>query len=152
MSRSRTKLLLLLALVALAVLVVPPTCFGPPGSGEIQRIVIAPGTGFGAVTDSLVTRGVVTNRTWFKLLARVRGLDRAVQAGAYEFQPGESAWRVLNILKSGRTAASRFTAPEGLTLRELAALSHSRLGIPPSCATASAKRPSAIRWSIASAR
>jgi UPF0755 protein len=140
-SRSRTKLLLLLALVALAVLVVPPTCFGPPGSGEIQRIVIAPGTGFGAVTDSLVARGVVTNRTWFKLLARVRGLDRAVQAGAYEFQPGESAWRVLNILKSGRTAASRFTAPEGLTLRELAALSQSRLGIPAESVLVAARDP-----------
>jgi UPF0755 protein len=139
--RSRTRLLALLALLLIAAVVVPPVFFNSPGTGAPQRIVIAPGTSFGAVTDSLVTRGVVTNRTWFKLLARARGLDRAVQAGAYEFRPGESAWRVLTTLKSGRTAATRFTAPEGLTLRELAALAQERLGIPAESVLAAARDP-----------
>ena len=141
MKRSRPRLLALLALLLIAAVVMPPVFWDSPGTGTPQRIVIAPGTSFGAVTDSLVTRGVVTNRTWFKLLARARGLDRSVQAGAYEFRPGESAWRVLTTLKSGRTAAIRFTAPEGLTLRELAALAQERLGIPAESVLSAARDP-----------
>jgi UPF0755 protein len=140
-SRIGRRVVLFSALLILAVVLVPATCFTSEPSGEPRRIVIAPGTGFGTVTDSLVARGVVTNRTWFKLLARARGLDRAVQAGAYEFRPGESAWHVLNTLKSGRTAATRFTAPEGLTLRELAALARTRLGVPAESVLAAARDP-----------
>jgi UPF0755 protein len=123
------------------VLVVPATCFRSDTQGQAVRIVIPPGTAFGAVTDSLVQRGVVTHATWFKVLARARGLDRSVQAGSYEFQPGESAWQVLSTLKSGRTAAIRFTVPEGLTLRELAALAQSRLAIPAESVLAAARDP-----------
>ncbi len=114
-----------------------------PG-GTPARVVIAPGTTFGEVTDTLVARGVVTHATWFKLLARVRGLDRSVQAGAYEFQPGESAWRVLNTLRSGRTASTRFTVPEGLTLREIAALASAKLGLPAESVLAAARDPMEI--------
>ena len=138
---SRLRILLVAGALILAVALVPSTCFTSSTLGEPQRIVIQPGTGFGAVTDSLVARGVVTHPTWFKFLARARGLDRAVQAGAYEFRPGESAWQVLNTLKSGRTAATRFTVPEGLTLRELSALAQNRLGIPAESALAAARDP-----------
>lgn len=105
-------------------------CGSPPAGRTAERIIVAPGASFRTVTDSLVARGVVTHPTWFKLLARARGLDRSVQAGAYEFRPGESSWRVLTILKSGKTASIRFTVPEGISLLELAALAHARLGIP----------------------
>ncbi|MEP7326743.1 MAG: endolytic transglycosylase MltG [Gemmatimonadota bacterium] len=130
MSRQRrSSILLLLALLAAATwfLVISITTVR---TGETERVIIAPGTTFGTVTDTLVARGVVTNRTWFTLLARLRGLDRSVQAGSYDFPPGESAWRVLNTLRSGRTAAVRFTVPEGLSLFELAALARERLKIP----------------------
>lgn len=117
--------------VGLLVISLNSACNGPPADGRPERVIVAPGASFGTVTDSLVARRVVTHPTWFKLLARIRGLDRSVQAGAYEFRPGESSWRVLTILKSGKTAAIRFTVPEGISLLELAALAHARLGIPP---------------------
>lgn len=107
-------------------------------SGPTERVIIERGSTFADVTDTLVARGIVTNRTWFKLLARIRGLDRVVQAGAYDFHAGETAWRVLNTLRSGRTAAVRFTVPEGLTLRELAALAGERLRIPAESVVAAA--------------
>jgi UPF0755 protein len=137
---SRIALLLLVLAGAIVLFFALST---PPGNpaAEPARIVIAPGTSFADVTDSLVARGVVGHPSWFKLLARVRGLDRSVQAGAYEFRPGESAWQVLEILKSGRTAATRFTVPEGLTLRELAALAQSRLGLPAESVLAAARDP-----------
>ena len=132
---------LVLLLLTLGVILLPDPFTRPAAGAPVKRIVIAPGSSFGVVTDSLVARGIVTNRTWFKALARARGLDRSVQAGAYEFRPGESSWRVLNTLKSGRTAAIRFTVPEGLSLIELSILARDRLGIPPESVLAAARDP-----------
>jgi UPF0755 protein len=118
--RSRPGRALLLALLLLA-------C-GTNASPE--RVTVPPGTSFSAVTDTLAAHGVVSNRVWFKLLARVRGADRSVRAGVYEFAPGLSAWKVLDILASGDEVATRFTVPEGLTIPEVAALGQEKLGIP----------------------
>ncbi len=95
-----------------------------------QRVTLPPGATFAAVTDSLAAHGVVSNRTWFTLLARVRGVDRSVHAGVYEFAPRLPAWSVLGILARGKAVALRFTVPEGLTMLDLAALASDRLGLP----------------------
>jgi UPF0755 protein len=140
-SRKRKLILpFLLAMVAL-LLLLPFIRSAPNPDAEPAQILIPPGASFSQVTDTLVARGVVSHPTWFKLLARARGLDRSVQAGAYEFRLGESSWKVLSTLKSGRTAATRFTAPEGLTLRELAQLAQSRLGIAADSVLAAARDP-----------
>jgi UPF0755 protein len=104
-----------------------------------ERVILPPGTTFGAVTDSLVTHRVVANRSIFKLLARVRGVDRSVQAGIYEFRPGVTAWRVLNILAAGKGVALRFTIPEGLTVQGVAALAAQRLNLPEDSVLAAAR-------------
>jgi UPF0755 protein len=95
-----------------------------------KRVLLPPGASFTQMTDSLVAHGVVGHRFWFKWLARIRGVDRTVRAGMYEFPPHLSAWAVLDRLATGQIAALRFTVPEGLTLYDLAALAESRLGIP----------------------
>jgi len=140
--RRRSSLLLLLILLAAATWFLI-TSINTVRSGETERVMIAPGATFATVTDTLISRGVVTNRTWFKLLARLRGLDRSVQAGSYDFHPGESAWRVLSTLRSGRTAAVRFTVPEGLSMFELAALAQDRLRIPAESMLAAVRNPGA---------
>ncbi len=94
-----------------------------------ERVTLPPGTPFGAVTDSLVAHGVVSHRLVFKLLARIRGVDRTVQAGVYEFPPGLSPGAVLDLLKLGKAAARRLTVPEGLTIDETASLVSERLGV-----------------------
>ncbi|HEU5041805.1 MAG TPA: endolytic transglycosylase MltG [Gemmatimonadales bacterium] len=95
-----------------------------------ERVTLPPGTSFAALTDSLTAHRVIGSRRWFKLLARIRGVDRSVQAGVYEFGPGMSAGDVLDVLARGRAAAQRFTVPEGLTIDDVAALAEERLGIP----------------------
>ena len=109
------------------VLVSLTACSG--ANSDTERVTLPPGTPFGAVTDSLAAHGVVPNRLVFKILARVRGVDRAVQAGIYEFAPGLSPWEVLDILKRGKAAAQRLTVPEGLTIEEIASLAAERLDI-----------------------
>lgn len=97
--------------------------------GSIERVTVPPGASFAQVTDSLVGRRVIGNRLWFKLLARIKGVDREVRAGVYEFTRGQTAGSVLDVLAKGRAAAERFTVPEGLTIPEVAALAAARLGI-----------------------
>jgi UPF0755 protein len=99
-------------------------------SAHSARVILPPGASFAAVTDSLVAHGVIGNRRWFKFLARVRGVDRSVHAGVYEFPAGTSEWAVLGMLAKGKKAALRFTVPEGLTIQEVASLAAERLGIP----------------------
>ena len=100
------------------------------GSAQTARVILPTGASFSAVTDSLRAHGVVKNPRWFKLLARVRGVDRSVHAGVYEFPAGTSQWTVLDMLARGKKAALRFTVPEGLTVLDVAELAASRLGIP----------------------
>jgi UPF0755 protein len=114
----------------------------------LERVTLPPGTSFASLTDSLTAHGVIGDRRWFKLLARVRGVDRSVQAGVYEFAPGLSASEVLDILATGKAAAQRFTVPEGLTLDDLAALAQERLGIPADSLLAAAKDTAAVRATL----
>jgi UPF0755 protein len=115
---------------------------------SLERVTLPPGTSFSALTDSLTAHRVIGDRRWFKLLARIRGVDRSVQAGVYEFAPGLSASEVLDILAKGKAAARRFTVPEGLTLDDLATLAQERLGIPADSVLAAARDTAAVRATL----
>lgn len=108
-------------------------------SAQSARVILPPGASFGAVTDSLAAHGVIRHRRWFKLLARIRGVDRSVHAGVYEFPARTSEWTVLGMLAKGKKAALRFTVPEGLTIQDVATLAAERLGIPEDSFVAAAR-------------
>jgi peptidoglycan lytic transglycosylase G len=114
-------------------------CSGAGPAGEQVRITIPPGSSFRQVTDTLVAHKLIGSRFWFTALARVRRSDRAAKAGVYDLPEGASAWAVLTALKRGRVAMVRFTAPEGLTLTELAELAEARLGVPRDSVMAAAR-------------
>lgn len=123
--------------VGLALLLGAAACAGT-NAGE-ERVTLPPGATFGAVTDTLAAHGVIANRRLFRLIARLRRVDRSVQAGVYQFLPGTSPWQVLDVLAKGAAVSQKFTVPEGLTIPEVAALASQRLGIPEdSTATAAA--------------
>jgi UPF0755 protein len=108
-------------------------------SAQTARVILPPGASFGAVTDSLKAHGVISSPRWFKLMARVRGVDRTVHAGVYEFPAGTSDWTVLGMLAHGKKAALKFTVPEGLTIMEVGQLAAERLGIPEDSFAAAAR-------------
>ncbi|HKG32147.1 MAG TPA: endolytic transglycosylase MltG, partial [Gemmatimonadales bacterium] len=98
-------------------------------SAKPARVILPPGASFGAVTDSLAAHGVISRPAWFKLMAKIRRVERSVHAGVYEFPAGTSPWTVLSMLAHGKKAALRFTVPEGLTIQDVAALAAERLGL-----------------------
>jgi peptidoglycan lytic transglycosylase G len=102
---------------------------GCGASTKPARVILPPGASFGAVTDSLSAHGVISSPFWFKLLARLRRVERSVHAGVYEFPAGTTPWKALGMLAHGRKAALRFTVPEGLTIQDVATLASERLGM-----------------------
>lgn len=129
----------------LSLLLLTLACARPGPAGPPVRVTIPPGSSFRAVTDTVVARGLVGSRPWFRVLARVRGIDRKVQAGVYDLPAGASAWQLLTQLERGRIATIRFTAPEGLTLLELGDLVEARLGIAADSVAAAARDPARLR-------
>jgi UPF0755 protein len=99
-------------------------------SDKTARVNLPQGASFGAVTDSLKAHSVIESPFWFKLLAKVRRVERSVHAGMYEFPAGTTPWKALTMLAHGQKAALRFTVPEGLTILDVAGLASERLGIP----------------------
>jgi len=96
----------------------------------VERVTVPAGTTLSQVAESLATHQVIESPRWFRTLARLRGVERSVKAGVYEFRRGSGAWRALSALESGAVVSIRFTAPEGLTLWDLADLTENQLGIP----------------------
>lgn len=115
---------------ALAVVILLAAC-GPapsPGGPPVQ-VTIPEGATLAAITDTLHSRGVITRPGWFRLLARLRRIDRSLQAGRYEFATPSPTPVVLDALRQGRRLHIRFTVPEGATLTQISRLTENRLGL-----------------------
>ena len=92
--------------------------------------LVPPGATFAAVTD---TPGRPRGHRQPRVVQAPRPGPRRGPLGAggvYEFPPGTSPWKVLDVLAQGRGGLAKFTVPEGLTIPEVAALAAERLGIP----------------------
>lgn len=114
----------------LATLVLVAACSEAPPTTPRERVTVPAGVPFVRVSDTLAAHGIVTHQIWFRVLARLRGVDHHVQAGVYDLPRGQSAWAILTALGTGRIATDRITVPEGLTIPDVAALAAAQLGIP----------------------
>jgi UPF0755 protein len=115
-------------LFPLACVVLVAACGG--SNGEPVRVTVPRGASVRVAAESLATRGVIANRTWFRLRARMAGLDRKLKPGLYEFPARVSTEEVLRRLAAGDAVHVRLTLPEGATLFDLARAVENRLGIP----------------------
>lgn len=86
------------------------------------ELEVKKGEPFSVVARKLSYHGVISSGTLFTLWARLWGLDQKVKWGHYRFEPALSAREVLNRLVLGRGAFHRVTIPEGLTIKQIAAL------------------------------
>lgn len=103
-------------------------CGGSNGADE--RVIIPSGASVRVAADSLLAHGVIGNSTWFRLRARMAGLDRKLKPGLYQFAAAPSVDAVLQKLASGDALQVRLTLPEGATLFDLARAVESKVGIP----------------------
>ncbi|MBF0257278.1 MAG: endolytic transglycosylase MltG [Desulfamplus sp.] len=85
-------------------------------------VIIRPGESLGHIASTLETSDVITNRYLFIIFARYRGSNKKIQAGEYAFSGKDTPEKILDMLVKGKVKLHRLTIPEGLNLRETAAL------------------------------
>lgn len=92
-------------------------------------VIIPRGATYVQALDSLEARGVIKNRDWFSLYARVRGLPSNLKSGIYTFER-DARWRtIVSALKTGRGLEARFTVLEGMMGFEVGERARSWLGV-----------------------
>ncbi|CAN5729683.1 endolytic transglycosylase MltG [soil metagenome] len=106
-------------------------CGGGSQNGDSVRLTIPPGSGLGAVSDSLAANEVIQWPFAFRLYARAQGAERSIRPGTYEMEPGSSWAVVLDKLVRGDVVTQRITIPEAWTARQIAIRIGETLQIPP---------------------
>lgn len=90
---------------------------GGEGSAEFE---VAEAESLASVADRLEADGLIRSADAFLLLAKVRGMDRGVQAGVHAVPRGSAADEVLAALLSAQNPGIRVSIPEGHRAEEVA--------------------------------
>jgi len=87
----------------------PALATAPPAIFDVH-----PGASLGQVARGLESRGLIRSAVAFKLLARYRKLDGALQVGEYELSAALAPGEILTRIAEGRVVAYEVVIPEGL--------------------------------------
>jgi UPF0755 protein len=96
----------------------------PPRQARTHNAVleITPGTSVGEIARKLQADGVIRSSLAFRVLAKVKGVERSMRAGHYRIASGLWAWNVVDELHDGQVTTETITVPEGLNLKQVAEL------------------------------
>ena len=89
--------------------------------GRAVEIAIARGTGFSTVVNLLEDAGLIRQKKYFLLLARIKGAEKHIRAGEYELNSSMSPGEIIEKLMEGRVKGYRVSIPEGFTVHQIAA-------------------------------
>jgi len=85
-------------------------------------LVVPPGQGLQTTAQRLHEAGLIRHPFKFRMLARLKGDDKRIQAGEYLFSPSFPPSKILQIMVDGKVYLHKLTVPEGYTLQQIAAL------------------------------
>ncbi|CAH2031580.1 endolytic transglycosylase MltG [Trichlorobacter ammonificans] len=95
----------------------------PAGNGQrVYGLTVPKGAGLGSVAEELAQQKIVRSALHLRLVARLRGLDRAMQVGDYRLTDAMTPTQILEKMARGETDARRFTLPEGYSMFQAAEL------------------------------
>ncbi|HUV31780.1 MAG TPA: endolytic transglycosylase MltG [Acidobacteriota bacterium] len=123
MSVVKRGLLVILILLVAAAGYVLYAYYGTVDLGDrTVSIVIEPGDDFTEVAGRLLERGVVRSRIMLRYPARLRGVDRRLTPGRYDFKGGNSCRSVLDRLAGADFLRVRVTVAEGAPIWKVASI------------------------------
>jgi UPF0755 protein len=113
--------------LALILLLIPSVCFVyfnyfVPSNTKKVIVEISRGMGLREIAAKLEECGVLKSDKFFILFVMVKGKRNRLQAGEYEFSPGESMSDVTGKIVRGDVKVRKITIPEGLNIYEIADL------------------------------
>jgi len=95
----------------------------PAKSGSVEKVfTIQSGQSLKVIAKNLEKESFISNKTYFKLFARLQKAGKKLQAGEYLLSASKSPEQILEILVKGKVKLYKITLPEGLNLKEIAAL------------------------------
>ena len=89
---------------------------------RVVTVIIERGDGFNKVADELLSAGVIDSKLMLKVPARLRGLDKRLTAGRYDFSGENSCRSVLDKLARADFLRIKVTIPEGTTIWGMASI------------------------------
>lgn len=111
------SLLLFFAFTAAHIFVAAPRM-----SQEETEVRVEAGDSLATVARKLRERRIILNEKLFSLWARLQGVEKRIHRGLYRFDASMPAHEVLERLLLGKGIFQSVTIPEGLTIKEIAAL------------------------------
>jgi len=96
--------------------------FSSPKLTAAAEVRVEQGDSLGAVVRKLRQQNVIANGWVFSLWARLTGAEKRIHPGLYRFESGVPPREVLDRLVNGRGVFHSVTIPEGMTVKEIAAL------------------------------
>lgn len=85
-----------------------------------RSIIIERGDSFQRITQKLHQAGIIRKPALFRILARINGKDKRIQAGEYQLSSDMTPSGVLDTIFSGKVQLYRFTIPEGANIQQVA--------------------------------
>jgi UPF0755 protein len=92
------------------------------GSGQKTELLIEPGTNTRQIATLLKQKNVVRSALLFRLYIRFLAVDQRLKPGQYSFAGDESLNEVIFKLLRGSLQTVPVTIPEGLTIKQVAAI------------------------------
>lgn len=87
---------------------------------RVVSITVRPGDAFSTVAHSLDSANVIGSKKILKVAARLKGIDKKLIAGRYDFTGVNTYASVIEKLSEGDVATMTITIPEGLTIWRIA--------------------------------
>lgn len=95
---------------------------------RLVTVIVERGDNFNKVADELLSAGVVDSKIMLKLPARIRGLDKRLTVGRYDFTGKNSCRSVLDKLARAEFLMTKVTIPEGTTIWGAASILQRQMG------------------------
>ncbi len=96
--------------------------YSPRDRPAVAEIRVEQGDSLAAVVRKLRAQKLIANERLFLLWARLKGVETKIHLGLYRFEASATAREILDRLATGKGMFHKVTIPEGLTVKEIAAL------------------------------
>ncbi len=88
----------------------------------MQSLIVPAGQQFRQTANALHRAGIITDPFKFKVLGRIKGLDKKIKSGEFLLSAAMSPLEILKVLVSGRVRLYKLTVPEGYNQKQIAML------------------------------
>ena len=99
------------------------TVFEPPATNQSQQVRLVIGTGESTtqIANELYHDGLIRNTQVFTFWAKIKGLDKTLEAGVYTLTPGMTIDGIIAKLQNGQPDGRRLVVQDGWRLEQIAA-------------------------------